>query len=159
MKALSGTLDGLVSTINGRNADIYGVAVDNGLNLSLYGNRAALYKAYTTQVDSRLSNVTASVFQTPTLTLNGTKGSVVYADSFVLAGSLQGSQTGLSDRRWNCAVITVLWRLCLRPRTGPTCISFPSSPSRRARILRPLDIRPTIPRKVRRSTSPLSRHR
>src|SRR5665647_2081490 len=56
MKALSGTLDGLVSTINGRNADIYGIAVDNGLNLSLYGNRTALYKAYTTQVESRLSN-------------------------------------------------------------------------------------------------------
>src|SRR5674476_481168 len=97
MKALSGTLDGLVSTINGRNADIYGVAVDNGLNLSLYGNRTALYKAYTTQVDSRLSNVTASVFQTPTLTLNGTKGSVVYGDSFVLAGTLQSNLTGVKN--------------------------------------------------------------
>jgi hypothetical protein len=97
MKALSGTLGGLVSTINGRNADIYGIAVDNGLNLSLYGNRTALYKAYTTQVDSRLSNVTASVFQTPTLTLNGTKGSVVYGDSFVLAGSLQSNLTGVKN--------------------------------------------------------------
>jgi hypothetical protein len=97
MKALSGTLDGLVSTINGRNADIYGSAVDNGLNLSLYGNRTALYKAYTTQVDNRLANVTASVFQTPTLTLNGTKGSVVYGDSFVLAGSLQSNLTGVKN--------------------------------------------------------------
>ena len=97
MKALSGTLDGLVSTINGRNADIYGIAVDNGLNLSQYGNRTALYKAYTTQVDNRLANVTASVFQTPTLTLNGTKGSVVYGDSFVLAGSLQSNLTGVKN--------------------------------------------------------------
>lgn len=93
MKALSSTLGGLVSTINGRNADIYGIAVNNGLNLSLYGNRTALYKAYTTQVDSRLSNVTASVFQTPTLTFYGTKGSVVYGDSFVLAGTLQSNLT------------------------------------------------------------------
>ena len=97
MKALSGTLDGLVSTINGRNADIYGIAVDNGLNLSQYGNRTALYKAYTTQVDGRLSNVTKSVFQTPTLTLNGTKGSVVYGDSFVLAGGLQSNLTGVKN--------------------------------------------------------------
>jgi hypothetical protein len=97
MKALSGTLDGLVSTINGRNADIYGIAVNNGLNLSLYGNRTALYKAYTTQVDSRLSNVTASVFQTPTLTFYGTKGSVVYGDSFVLAGTLQSNLTGVKN--------------------------------------------------------------
>src|SRR5665647_2441812 len=66
MKALNSTLDGLVSTITGRNADIYTIAVENGLNLSLYGNPTALYKAYTTQVDSRLSTVTASVFQTPT---------------------------------------------------------------------------------------------
>jgi hypothetical protein len=97
MKALSGTLDGLVSTIKGRNADIYGIAVDNGLNLSQYGNRTELYKAYTTQVDSRLSNVTASVFQTPTLTFFGTKGSVVYGDSFVLAGTLQSNLTGVKN--------------------------------------------------------------
>src|SRR5450756_554303 len=97
MKTLSGTLDGLVSTINGRNADIYGSAVNNGLNLSQYGNRTALYRAYTTQVDGRLSNVTASVFQTPTLTFYGTKGSVVYGDSFVLAGTLQSNLTGVKN--------------------------------------------------------------
>ncbi len=97
MKALNGTLNGLVSTIKGRNADIYGIAVDNGLNLSQYGNRTALFNAYTTQVDSRLSNVTASVFQTPTLTLTGNKNSVVYGDSLVLAGSLQSNQTGVTN--------------------------------------------------------------
>jgi hypothetical protein len=97
MKALNGTLDGLVSTIKGRNADIYGIAVENGLNLSLYGNRTALYNAYTTQVDSRLSNITASVFQTPTLTLTGNKNSTVYGDNLVLSGSLQSNLTGVTN--------------------------------------------------------------
>ena len=97
MKALNGTLDGLVSTIKGRNADIYGIAVENGLNLSLYGNRTALYNTFTTQVDSRLSNVTASVFQTPTLTLTGNKNSAVYGDSLVLSGSLQSNLTGVTN--------------------------------------------------------------
>jgi hypothetical protein len=97
MKALNSTLDGLVNTIKGRNADIYNIAVENGLNISLYGNRTALYNAYTTQVDSRLSNVTASVFQTPTLTLTGNKNSTVYGDSLALSGSLQSNLTGVTN--------------------------------------------------------------
>ncbi len=94
MKALSTTLKGLETTIEGRNADIYGVAVNNGLDLSQYGNSTALFNAYTKQVDSRLANVTTSVFLTPTLTLTGNKNSTAYGDRVVLAGSLQDNQTG-----------------------------------------------------------------
>ena len=97
MQALSSNIKGLQSTIQGRNADIYGVAVDNGLNLSLYGNRTALFKAYAAQIDSRLANVTANVFQTPTLTLGGNKNSGTYGAAIVLAGSLRDGQTGIRN--------------------------------------------------------------
>ena len=93
MGALNATLKGLQSTIEGRNADIYGVAVDNGLNLSQNGNSTALFKAYATQTDSRLANVTAVVFQTPTLTLAGSKNNATYGDAIVLAGSLRNIET------------------------------------------------------------------
>jgi len=97
MKGLSATLKGLQSTIEGRNADVYGIAVNNGLDLSQYGNSTALFNAYTKQVDSRLANVTTSVFRTPTLTLAGNTNSVTYADALVLAGSLKDNQTGVTN--------------------------------------------------------------
>src|SRR5665647_2044932 len=50
MKALSATLKGLQSTIEGRNADIYGLSLNNGLDLSQYGNSTVLFNVYTKQV-------------------------------------------------------------------------------------------------------------
>jgi hypothetical protein len=97
MQTLNATLKGLQSTIEGRNADIYGAAVNNGLNLSQYGNSTALFTAYATQVDSRLANVTTNVFSTPTLTLRENTGHGTYGAAIVLAGSLLNGQTGIRN--------------------------------------------------------------
>jgi VCBS repeat-containing protein len=97
MQTLNGTINTLQSTIQGRSADIYSVAVLNGLNLSQYGNSTALFDAYTTQVDSRVANVTASVFLTPSLTLTTNKNNTTYGDVVVLAGSLLDNQTAVTN--------------------------------------------------------------
>lgn len=94
MKALNGTITSLLGTIQGSSADIYGVAVNNGLVLSQYGNTTALFDAYTTQVGSRLANVTAFVFLTPVLTLTSNRTNATYGGTVVLAGSLTNNQTG-----------------------------------------------------------------
>jgi len=97
MRALNGTLKRFEATIEGHNADIYGIAVDNGLNLAQYGNSTALFKAYDAQVDSRLANVTTNVFRTPLLKLSGDKNTAVYGDVVRLSGSLQDSGSGLKN--------------------------------------------------------------
>ena len=97
MQTLNATLTGLHSTIEGRNADIYGAAVNNGLNLAQYGNSTALFTAYATQVDSRLANVTTNVFSTPTLTLRENTGHGTYGNAIVLAGGLLNGQTGIRN--------------------------------------------------------------
>ena len=97
MNALNGTLKGLQSTIQGRNADIYGVAVNSGLDLSKYGNATALFNTYATQVDSRFANVTAKVYQTPTLTLTANKNNATYGDVIMLVGGLQANQTAITN--------------------------------------------------------------
>jgi len=97
MRALNGTLKRIEATIEGHNADIYGSAVDNGLNLAQYGNSTALFKAYDAQVDSRFANVTTSVFRTPLLTLTGNTNTTTYGDAVRLTGSLQNNGSGLTN--------------------------------------------------------------
>jgi hypothetical protein len=95
MQALGAALTGLGGTINGQNADIYSAAVQNGLNLTLYGNATTLLNAYAKQVNGSVANVTGAVFVTPTLTLTESAHSATYGNTLVLAGSLLGTQTGV----------------------------------------------------------------
>jgi hypothetical protein len=97
MKTLGDALTGLGGTINGQNADIYSTAIQNGLDLAPYGNATALLNAYVKQVNGVVANVTGAVFVTPTLTLTESAKNATYGDTLVLAGSLQGNQTGLSN--------------------------------------------------------------
>jgi hypothetical protein len=97
MRQLSTTLKGLEASIVGHNPDIYGVAVDNGLDLSRYGDTSVLLRAYDAQVDSRLANVTANAFQTPALTLSGSNTSVTYGDAVDITGSLRTDVSGLNN--------------------------------------------------------------
>jgi hypothetical protein len=97
MRTLNTTFTGLQSTIEGQNADIYGVAVDNGLNLAQYGNSTALFQAYATQVSGRLSNVTTNVFTTPTITLGENRNNGTYGNAIALAGSLLAGGTGIPN--------------------------------------------------------------
>jgi len=97
MKALGDALTGLGGTINGQNADIYAIAAQNGLKLEQYGNATALLNAYAAQVNGRVANVTAVVFVTPTLTLTESANNAIYGDTLVLAGGLQGNQSGVSN--------------------------------------------------------------
>ena len=97
MQALGNALTGLPGTINGQNADIYTVAVQNGLDLAPYGNATALLNAYAAQVNGRVANVTGAVFVTPTLTLTESANNATYGDTLVLAGGLMSNQTGVSN--------------------------------------------------------------
>jgi hypothetical protein len=94
MQALGNVLKGLPGTISGQNADIYSAAVQNGLDLALYGNATALLNAYAAQVKSSVANVTGAVFVTPTLTLTESAKNATYGGTLVLAGGLSTSQTG-----------------------------------------------------------------
>jgi hypothetical protein len=93
MQALGNALVRLPGTIGGQNADIYAIAVQNGLDLAPYGNATALLNAYAAQVEGRVANVTGAVFVTPTLTLTGSAKNATYGDTFLLAGGLQSNQT------------------------------------------------------------------
>jgi hypothetical protein len=97
MQALGNALTGLPGTISGQNADIYAVAVQNGLNLAPYGNATAPLSAYAAQVNGRIANVTGAVFVTPTLTLTQSAHNATYGDTLVLAGDLKSNQTGVSN--------------------------------------------------------------
>jgi len=97
MQALGNALKGLPGTISGQNADIYAVAVQNGLNLAPYGNATAPLSAYAAQVNGRVVNVTGAVFVTPTLTLTQSAHNATYGDTLVLAGDLKSNQTGVSN--------------------------------------------------------------
>lgn len=97
MQALGNALKGLPGTISGQNADIYAVAVQNGLNLAPYGNATAPLSAYAAQVNGRVANVTGAVFVTPTLTLTESAHNATYGDTLVLAGGLKSNQTGVSN--------------------------------------------------------------
>ena len=97
MQALGNALTGLPGTISGQNADIYAVAVQNGLNLAPYGNTTAPLSAYAAQVNGRVANVTGAVFVTPTLTLTESAHNATYGDTLVLAGDLKSNQTGVSN--------------------------------------------------------------
>jgi hypothetical protein len=97
MQALGNALTGLPGTINGQNADIYTVAVQNGLDLAPYGNATAPLSAYAAQVNGRVANVTGAVFVTPTLTLTESAHNATYGDTLVLAGGLRSAQTGVSN--------------------------------------------------------------
>ena len=97
MQALGNALTGLPGTISGQNADIYAVAVQNGLNLAPYGNATAPLSAYAAQVNGRVANVTGAVFVTPTLTLTESAPNATYGDTLVLAGGLKSAQTGVSN--------------------------------------------------------------
>ena len=97
MQALGNALTGLPGTISGQNADIYAVAVQNGLNLAPYGNATAPLSAYAAQVNGRVANVTGAVFVTPTLTLTESAHNATYGDTLVLAGGLKSNQTGVSN--------------------------------------------------------------
>ena len=97
MQALGNALTGLPGTINGQNADIYTVAVQNGLDLAPYGNATALLNAYAAQVNGRVANVTGAAFVTPTLTLTESASNATYGDTLVLTGGLMNNQTGVSN--------------------------------------------------------------
>ena len=97
MQALGNTLTALPRTISGQNADIYAVAVQNGLNLAPYGNATAPLSAYAAQVNGRVANVTGAVFVTPTLTLTESAHNATYGDTLVLAGAIKSNQTGVSN--------------------------------------------------------------
>jgi hypothetical protein len=97
MQTLGNALTGLPGTINGQNADIYSVAVKNGLDLAPYGNATAPLSAYAAQVNRRVANVTAAVFVTPTMTLTQSAHNATYGDTLVLAGGLKSNQTGVSN--------------------------------------------------------------
>lgn len=97
MQALGNAFTGLPGTISGQNADIYAVAVQNGLNLAPYGNATAPLSAYAAQVTSSVANVTGAVFVTPTLTLTQSAHNATYGDTLVLAGGLKSNQTGVSN--------------------------------------------------------------
>jgi hypothetical protein len=97
MQALGNALTGLPGTINGQNADIYTVAVQNGLDLAPYGNATALVNAYAAQVNSRVANVTGTVFVTLTLTLTESANNATYGDTLALAGGLMNNHTGVSN--------------------------------------------------------------
>jgi hypothetical protein len=97
MQALGNALKGLPGTISGQNADIYAVAVQNGLNLAPYGNATAPLSAYAAQVNGRVANVTGAVFVTPTLTLTESAHNATYGDTLVLAGGIKSNQTGVSN--------------------------------------------------------------
>jgi hypothetical protein len=97
MQGLGNALTGLPGTISGQNADIYAVAVQNGLNLAPYGNATALLNAYAAQVNGRVANVTGAVFVTPTLTLTESAHNATYGDTLVLAGAIKSNQTGMSN--------------------------------------------------------------
>jgi hypothetical protein len=97
MQALGNALTGLRGTINGQNADIYAIAVQNGLDLAPYGNAPALLNAYAAQVNGGVANVTGAVFATPTLTLTESANNATYGDTLVLAGGLKSNQTGVSN--------------------------------------------------------------
>jgi hypothetical protein len=97
MQALGNALTGLEGTINGQNADIYSAAIQNGLNLAQYGNATALFNAYAAQVNGLVANVTGAVFVTPTLTFTEHPNNATYGNTLVLAGSLLGTQTGVSN--------------------------------------------------------------
>ena len=97
MQALGNTLTALPRTISGQNADIYAVAVQNGLNLAPYGNATAPLSAYAAQVNGRVANVTGAVFVTPTLTLTESAHNATYGDTLVLAGGIKSNQTGVSN--------------------------------------------------------------
>jgi hypothetical protein len=93
MQALGAALAGLPETINGQNADIYTIAVQNGLNLASYGNATTLLNAYAVQVNGSVANVTRAVFVTPTLTLNESAHNATYGDTLVLEGGMRSNQT------------------------------------------------------------------
>ena len=95
MQALDGVLTGLSGTISGQNADIYTIAVQNGLDLTPYGNATALLNAYAAQVNGIVANVTNAVFVTPTLNLTESANNATYGDTLVLAGGLQSNLTAL----------------------------------------------------------------
>ena len=97
MQGLGNALTGLPGTISGQNADIYAVAVQNGLNLAPYGNATAPLSAYAAQVNGRVANVTGAVFVTPTLTLTESAHNATYGDTLVLAGGIKSNQTGVSN--------------------------------------------------------------
>ena len=97
MQALGNALTGLPGTINGQNADIYTVAVQNGLDLAPYGNATALLNVYAAQVNGRVANVTGAAFVTPTLTLTESASNATYGDTLVLTGGLMNNQTGVSN--------------------------------------------------------------
>jgi len=97
MKALGDVLIGLGGTINGQNADIYAIAVQNGLKIAQYGNATALLNAYVAQVNGSVVNVTAVVFVSPTLTLTESANNAIYGDTLELAGSIESNQTGVSN--------------------------------------------------------------
>ncbi|MGZ4853075.1 MAG: hypothetical protein ACXV3D_07820, partial [Halobacteriota archaeon] len=97
MKALSAHIHDLQNTIEGRNGDIYGVAVDNGLNVAKYGNSNATLAAYSSQVDSRLANVTAQVFRDADLTLTPNTTVARYGSVLLFTGHLSDGQTGIAN--------------------------------------------------------------
>jgi hypothetical protein len=97
MQGLGNALTGLPGTISGQNADIYAVAVQNGLNLAPYGNATAPLSAYAAQVNGRVANVTGAVFVTPNLTLTESAHNATYGDTLVLAGGIKSNQTGVSN--------------------------------------------------------------
>ncbi|MGA3198625.1 MAG: DUF4129 domain-containing protein [Halobacteriota archaeon] len=97
MQALDNALTGLPGTINGQNADIYTVAVQNGLDFAPYGNATALLNAYAAQVNGRAANVTGAVFVTPILTLTESANNATYGDTLALSGGLKSNQTGVSN--------------------------------------------------------------
>jgi hypothetical protein len=93
MQALGATLTGLGGTINGQNADIYTIAVQNGLDLAQYSNATVPLNAYAAQVKSSVASVTGAVFVTPTLTLTESAHNATYGDTLVLAGGLSSNLT------------------------------------------------------------------
>ncbi len=97
MQALSEALTGFGGTINGQNADIYTIAVQNGFDPAQYSNATAPLNAYAAQVNSSVDNVTGAVFVTPTLTLTESAHNATYGNTLVLAGDLQSNQTGVSN--------------------------------------------------------------
>jgi hypothetical protein len=142
MAALGDNITGLARTINGQNADIYAIAVQNGLDLASYGNASALLNTYAAQVNGRVANVTGAVFVTPTLTLTESANHATYGDTIVLAGSLQSNQTGVPngtvelhvDNRTVAAVLTAangsyVYQLSISNVTSGAHVAFAATPA------------------------------
>ncbi|MGZ4862719.1 MAG: DUF4129 domain-containing protein [Halobacteriota archaeon] len=97
MKALSARIKELQNSILGRNSEVYGSAIDNGLDPSKYGNTTTALMTYSRKIDSRLTSVTAQVFRDAALTLTPSGAAARYGDELQFTGRLSDGQAGIAN--------------------------------------------------------------